>query len=121
MYITAEKVQVSTLILGQESNFIAAAMCDLIMNGRMNRHHYYLTHSFSIVSFLDRNDPFQRIYSLETRYYHCYCSGIIGNNCNFNYSQGKMAADSLNKVDDSQTQNRKIHAQLGDSAFSYNF
>jgi len=37
------------------------------------------------------------------------------------YSQGKMAVDSLNKVDDSQTQNRKIREQLGDNAFKYDW
>lgn len=32
-----------------------------------------------------------------------------------------MAVDSLNKVDDNETQNRKIREQLGDKAFSYNW
>jgi hypothetical protein len=84
-------------------------------------HHYYLTHSFSIVSFTLITMIHSNLPTLSTRFSHCYCSGVIENNYNHNYSQGKMAADSLNKMDDSQTQNRKIHAQLGDKAFSYNF
>jgi len=35
--------------------------------------------------------------------------------------QGKMAIDSLSKVDDSQTQNRKIREQLGDHQFKDQF
>eukprot|EP00536_Pseudo-nitzschia_multiseries_P013404 jgi/Psemu1/327170/estExt_fgenesh1_pg.C_5720006 len=35
--------------------------------------------------------------------------------------QGRLAVDSLNKTDNSETQNRKIREQLGDHAFNYNW